>query len=555
MLICALKLTHDGGLALVEDGKLLTSVEMEKRHNNKRYQPLDRLEMAEDALSREGIRPRDVDAFVVDGWFPRLHQDPQHPSLQVTHHGRELDLPVAPYHEEPGAEVLHRYVFTGLPLSHAPGRAYASFHHSAQHLMGAYATSPFARQGLDALALVWDGGMTPVLYRIDPEPLRVTRLGELFPLYGSIFADFCAALPPFEAAARQAGPMRHAMPRNLDVAGKAMAYAALGKDNADLDPVFTELLDGRRLSYTMGDYLARTLAASDPRWPTLGDADLIATFQGYLGRRLQATLTARMADGDLPPRLCLVGGCALNIKWNNRIRSAGLFDDVWVPPFPNDSGAALGAAVLEGTLGGGRPVLDWNVYQGPQLVSAECDPPGWTSRPCDVEGLARVLHERGEPVVVLTGRAELGPRALGHRSIFAPATDPGMQEHLNRIKDREQYRPVAPVCLEHRAPELFAPGTPDPYMLFDHDTRAAWVDRVPAIVHLDGTARLQTVNADQSPFVHRLLTAYEGLSGVPLLCNTSANHKGRGFFPDVASAAAWGGTQLIWSEQRLYERS
>ncbi|MFI2262538.1 carbamoyltransferase N-terminal domain-containing protein [Streptomyces tubercidicus] len=556
MLICGLKLTHDGGLALIEDGRLLTSVEMEKLHNNKRFQPLDRLEMAEEVLSREGVRTDDIDLFVIDGWFPRLRQDPQRPTLRVTHHGRAVELPVAPYHEEPDAEVLVRYAYTGLPWADAQGQAYASYHHSAQHLMGAYATSPFAQRGQDALVLVWDGGMTPVVYHVRPEPLQVTRLGELFPLYGSIFADFCAALPPFRAAAAKAGPMRQAMPRNLDVAGKAMAYAALGEDSPELDPVITELLDGRKLSYTMGDYLARALTDSGTHQrPGLDDADLIASFQGYLGRRLLAALTALMKDRGLPPRLCVAGGCALNIKWNSRIRSTGLFEEVWVPPFPNDSGAALGAAALEWSRSSGRPVLDWNVHQGPRLLPAESDPPGWTSRPCDVDALARVLHEGGQPVVVLTGRAELGPRALGHRSIFAPATDPGMKELLNRIKDREHYRPVAPVCLEHRARELFLPGTPDPHMLFDHDTRADWAEKVPAIVHLDGTARLQTVNAEESPFVHRLLTAYEELSGIPLLCNTSANHKGQGFFPDVASAAAWGGVAAIWSEDRLYQRA
>lgn len=93
MLICGLKLTHDGGLALIEDGRLLTSVEMEKLHNNKRFQPLDRLEMAEEVLSREGVRTDDIDLFVIDGWFPRLRQDPQRPTLRVTHHGRAVELP------------------------------------------------------------------------------------------------------------------------------------------------------------------------------------------------------------------------------------------------------------------------------------------------------------------------------------------------------------------------------------------------------------------------------------------------------------------------------
>nr|AHL44343.1 carbamoyltransferase [Streptomyces griseofuscus] len=555
MLICGLKLTHDGGLAVVEDGRLLFSVEMEKLDNNRRFQPLDRLELAEDVLAREGVTIGDIDRFVVDGWFAPLGQNQQHPALHVTHHGRPVTLPVAPYQDQPGTDVLTRYTFDGLPLGSAT-YPYSSYHHSTQHLMGAYATSPFAQRGQDALVLVWDGGMTPVLYRVQPEPLHVTRLGELFPLYGSVFADFCAALPPFRSATTPATPDPHLMPRNLDVAGKAMAYAALGTDDPGFDGVFAAHLDGRDLSFTMGDDLARALAEGDsPPWPDATDADLVASFQGYLGRRLHTALSVALRDGGLPRRLCLAGGCALNIKWNNRLRSSGQFEQVWVPPFPNDSGAALGAAAVEWSRTGGPAVLDWSVYRGPRLRPAEGDPPGWTSTPCDIEGLARFLHDSERPVVVLTGRAELGPRALGHRSIFASATDPGMKEHLNRIKDRENYRPVAPVCLEHRAPELFSPGTPDPHMLFDHDTRVGWEAKVPAVVHLDGTARLQTVNDREAPFVHTLLIAYEKLSGIPLLCNTSANHKGRGFFPDVASAAAWGRVPAIWSEGRLYRRA
>jgi carbamoyltransferase len=162
------------------------------------------------------------------------------------------------------------------------------------------------------------------------------------------------------------------------------------------------------------------------------------------------------------------------------------------------------------------------------------------------------MHAENEPVVVLSGRAELGPRALGNRSILSPATDPAMKNRLNAIKNRADYRPVAPICLVGRAPEVFDPGTPDPFMLFEHRLRSGWAERVPAIVHLDGTARLQTIDEHSDLAAARILTAYAEISGVPVLCNTSANFEGRGFFPDVASAARWGGTRYIWSDGLLY---
>lgn len=247
--------------------------------------------------------------------------------------------------------------------------------------------------------------------------------------------------------------------------------------------------------------------------------------------------------------LVLGGGCALNIKWNALIRASGLFQDVFVPPFPNDAGAAIGTAVCE-SFQHGNLALEWDVYSGPSLAARPV-PEGWQTQPCDERQLAQLLHAEDEPVVVLSGRAELGPRALGNRSILAPATDPRMKARLNAIKNRADYRPVAPICLENHAHEVFTPGTPDPYMLFEHRMRHGWAERVPAIVHRDGTARLQTID-ERSNSAGRILAAYTQISGVPVLCNTSANFEGRGFFPDVASAAQWKGTRYIWSENVLY---
>lgn len=158
-------------------------------------------------------------------------------------------------------------------------------------------------------------------------------------------------------------------------------------------------------------------------------------------------------------------------------------------------------------------------------------------------------------MIFLTGRAELGPRALGSRSILAPATSPRMKDYLNDIKLREHFRPVAPICLEDRAPDIFSPGTPDPYMLFDHQTRPEWRDKIPAVVHLDGSARLQTICRTSQHKVAELLVEYEKLTGIPLLCNTSANHHGRGFFPHVAAACEWGRVEHVWGDGILWTKA
>lgn len=180
--------------------------------------------------------------------------------------------------------------------------------------------------------------------------------------------------------------------------------------------------------------------------------------------------------------------------------------------------------------------------------------PGWSQSPCSLKELAFLLHVSNEPVVFLNDAAELGPRALGNRSIIAQATSEKMKDLLNRVKRREPFRPVAPLCLEEDAPGIFDPGCQDPYMLFDHKVREEWKAALPAICHIDGTARLQTVNRMNNSVVFDLLQEYKKMSGFPLLCNTSANFNGSGFFPDVYSATRWGQLNYVWSNNLLFTK-
>ncbi|MFD5541259.1 carbamoyltransferase N-terminal domain-containing protein [Streptomyces sp. NPDC127079] len=547
MLICGIKASHDGGVAVIEDGRLLFSVEMEKLKNGERYSSLGDLRRVTEILAAEGLSLADIDQFVVDGWYTKGSAG-EH-AIDVNADGRPVQLRVAPYVESPGDDgPLQRHTFSGHGFN-----GYASFTHVANHLLGAYCSSPFAAQGEDAFVLVWDGGIIPRLYRVQAETHSVTMVSALMPVTGSSFADFCAQFEPYRRDTDSLSTdqqIRH----HLSIAGKAMAYAAKGRVETGSFTVFDNLIaefpdiTAEKVG-VLGDKVASN---RDELMPGLSNADIIATYQAYLGHTLLDRLTSvverRFPEGER--NLVLSGGCALNIKWNTAIRASKVFQEVFIPPFPNDAGAAIGTAVCE-MFRRGRTMLEWDVYSGPSISTGTL-PDGWRAQPCDERQLATLLHAEGEPVVVLSGRAELGPRALGNRSILAPATDARMKDRLNGIKNRAAYRPVAPICLEDRAPEVFAPGTPDPYMLFEHRMRPGWAERVPAVVHLDGTARLQTIASTQDTDTARILTAYAEISGVPVLCNTSANLEGRGFFPDVESAARWGGTRYIWSEGTLY---
>lgn len=553
MLICGVKVSHDAAVALIDGNRLLFSIELEKLNNNDRYTALDHLESIEEILHREGVDPRDIDRFVLDGWYPP--SGAAKPVVSSRLNGFSLSLPVAPYvGETDGGNPLRSDFFPGVSGS-VLQRGYNSYPHVSGHVMSSYCSSPFATRGEDAIVLAWDGGTLPRCYWVDWAARRVKSLGVLFPLVGNMFGDFCAQLPPFfhdETGLSHETLTRH----DLEVPGKAMAYAALGYVEPTAFSVFDSLLDELDpVSTSAATQLGKTvITRRDNLFPGLSNADLVATFQAYLGNALCEGL-ARLLQRNFEGRtlnMCLSGGCALNIKWNSQLRASGMFRDIWVPPFPNDAGSAIGAACCEMASQGGHFDLEWNVYSGPRLQVSEL-PGGWDARSHDECDIAALMHHENEPVAVLHGRAELGPRALGNRSILAPAVDPEMKHRLNMIKGRADYRPVAPICLTAHAAKVFEPGGADPYMVFEHRMRTDWANRLPAIVHIDGTARLQTIETNAAgSCVGRILQHYERLSGIPVLCNTSANLGGRGFFSSAAAAASWGRIRYVWSDGTLY---
>lgn len=557
MLYCGLKLTHDGGVAVIDDDRLVFSVEMEKLDNRKRYTAIEDSADIVRILASHGLDPSMIDAFVVDGWGgtnadalaiqPRLTIGSDGNRLAFASEGEGYALRVAAYQESRTTPIHQETPFDGLRLGRAT-RPYSSVVHVAGHVFSAYCSSPFAARGESSYVLVWDGGMLPRLYYVDAERGSVEPLGPIFMLVGNTYSIFAQHFGPFRVSDTFAKD-------SLSVAGKVMAYIALGQARADwipiLDRIYREQNDA---SMGFANALARHFKAALPE-AERRDEDVLATFHVFIEQLLCSKLVKAVGQHPTKQRnLCLSGGCALNIKWNSAVRRSGAFDAVYVPPFPNDSGSAIGAAAAARFNRTGELALSWSVYSGPAVRPSE-PATGWTAREAPVAEVARHLHHTGAPLVFLHGKAELGPRALGARSILAAPTSPAMKDELNRVKRREAYRPVSPICLEHRAPEIFDPGSPDPFMLFDHRVRAGWRERIPAVIHLDGTARLQTIHSTDYPAMAELLTEYEKVSGIPLLCNTSANLAGAGFFPDARSAMEWGGVDHVWSDGVLYQRA
>ena len=270
-------------------------------------------------------------------------------------------------------------------------------------------------------------------------------------------------------------------------------------------------------------------------------ADLAASVQ----RRLEEVLLelAQWLHERTGERaLAMAGGVALNCVANSRLWRDGPFDEVWVQPAAGDAGTALGGALyVARDLGdAATPMAGAALGRG----WSDDELAGWLDgagvpyeRPPDVADAAAETIARNGVVAWFDGRAEYGPRALGHRSLLADPRNRANLERLNDVKGREQFRPVAPMVLLDRAPEIFDGGPiPSPYMLFTHRVRDGWSERIPAVVHVDGTARIQTVDPAEEPLVARLLRAFERRTGVPVLVNTSLNTAGRPMVDDPRDA-------------------
>ena len=237
--------------------------------------------------------------------------------------------------------------------------------------------------------------------------------------------------------------------------------------------------------------------------------------------------------------LCLAGGVALNCVANGRIAREAGFDNVWVQPAAGDDGIAIGCAYY-GHLAvqkkprsyvmthayTGAPFAEEKVAAASGAAPVRLQARSWRSNDVFAE-TAKLLSE-GNVFGWFQGRSEFGPRALGNRSIIADPRTAAMKEKLNkRVKHRQAFRPFAPVVLAERASDVFeCDGRDSPYMLLAERVRPEWREKIPAVTHVDGTARVQTIRRDQNERLYRLIEEFDKLTGVPVLLNTSFNVKG-----------------------------
>jgi carbamoyltransferase len=495
---------HDPAAALVVDGEIVACAEEERfsrRKHGKPPVPFSTWELpAESArwcLAQAGIDPRDVDA-VAYSYDPDLAPAGSGIMADGWEGLRTLFARRAPW-----------FLATEIPDLAAPVRFVP--HHVA-HAASAYLAAPHpscAVMELDGrgerssyLAGAADGSMFRPLVRQDlPHSL------------GLMYEDLTEHL---------------GFHRSSDEY-KVMGLAAYGKPRwlPEMRQAITTIggkFHVREISWT--DLAPRAEGA----W-TDAHADLAASVQ----TRLEEVLLelARWLHGSTGHSvLTIAGGVGLNCVANSRLWRESPFTDVWVQPAAGDAGTALGAALFVAAELGDHvrpmptPALGrgWTDREIRSTLDTARVPYG--ARTHIAEDVARLLAA-DEVVAWFQGRSEYGPRALGHRSLLADPRKRENLERLNDVKGREQFRPLAPMVTLERAADLFDGPIPSPYMTFTHRVREGWRDRIPAVVHVDGTARIQTVDRNEEPLVAAMLDAFERLTGVPVVINTSLNTAGR----------------------------
>jgi hydroxymethyl cephem carbamoyltransferase len=496
VLVVALSPDHDGAVAVVGDGKLLVSLESEK-DSFPRHSPLTPTSLAA-ALPYLDAAP---DVFAVGGW--QKHQAVANRDAGAGYRG--------------SAAVSQTIRSFGKDVT-----VFSSTHEQA-HIMCAVGMAP-PDEATARAALVWEG-LLGGFYLLD-ENLAVTRRIPVLEQPGVRYAFLYALADP-------TAPDR--APPRIEDAGKLMALAAYG-DPDESDSKIAETVE-RILSVPSIHRRSKEEFRDSPIYNAGLESEVTQHGAALLTERL-FQVYADVAKAELPAGIPLhiAGGCGLNCDWNVGWRRLGHFSSVFVPPCANDSGSALGTAIDAHFRLTGRAHIEWDVYTGLEFEwDSEPDAARWQRVPVDDAAVADALAD-GRVFAWVQGRWEIGPRALGNRSLLAAPFDAEMNVRLNEIKQREGFRPIAPCCRVEDLGDHFDEVFEDPYMLY---FRMVTSEGLAAVTHVDGTARCQTVSRADNARLHDLLTAFKARTGVGALCNTSLNFKSFGFINRMSDLAKY----------------
>lgn len=509
---------HDSSACLVKDGVVLAAAE-EERFNRikhaKRPIPLSAYELpfyAIDYCLREaGINLTEVD-YIAYSYDPRIRSADKR--MERMYDPQFLQYIIeAPQLLATGVPLLLKKRFAGFTFPN-PDTNWVFVEHHTAHAASAFYPSAFEEAAI--LTVDGRGEVATTTYGFG-RGNQIERIGQVD------MPDSLGIL--YERLTEHLGFLFSSDE------GKVMALASYGKP---------KYLDKFRSIVSVGDNGVYAIEAANltelfgpprERWEKLTQKhyDIASSLQTVLEETVSKLVDYLYKETKLP-NLCLAGGVFLNCSLNSKIRNHGPFKNVWVQPAAGDAGTALGAALWIDTTARNekRQYQMDNVYLGPEYADEEIEKifkgAKLTYRKMKnvIKETAKLLAEE-KIVGWFQGRMEFGPRALGSRSILASPLQAEMKTRLNDLKGREDFRPVAPVILEEGVGEWFAGGQKSPFMLYTNKVLSKMAARIPAAVHVDGTARIQTINREQMPLYYDTIKEFGRLTGVPILINTSFN--------------------------------
>jgi len=521
--------SHNTSAALVADGVLVAFAE-EERFDRVRYTTAFPEGALRFCLEHAGVRPGDVDVVAFAG----------SPRAEILHSAFDaLRLAGRPWYRTwLRNQVLVTGIWKGLVQQRRRARAaglaerFRTADHHLCHAASAFHCSPFDEAAILTVDAQGDGVATALyvgrgrrIERLRSWGFPEHSLGHFYDCVGEWLgfqpvkdAGKTMGLAPYGDAAA----LRDRFAGFVSTGGPGGARFGLGA---------LKFEEGRRSSSAFEQIFGPARKPSeDPTAPRF--ADVAAGAQRIVEEAVIALAReARELTGLR--KLCLAGGVALNSVANGKLDLAGVFDEVWVQPAAYDAGLALGAAFDAWHDGGGeRRFVMEHAYWGPDtrtedvLAALRRGKTAWRRTEDPAAEAARLLAE-GKVVGWYQGRAEVGPRALGNRSILADPARPDAKDVVNReVKHREPFRPFAPSCPLEDASAWFESGRPTPFMLKVWKVRDEARPRLPGITHVDGSARLQTVTSAENRLFHRLLKELGRRTGVPVALNTSFNIRG-----------------------------
>ena len=540
MKILGINHSNDAAAALVVDGRVLAASQ-EERFSRIKHDPSFPDKAIDFCLKSQGLKLSDLDA-VGFFWNPAIHAEaaPRRLLGSVRHHLEYLYG--VPSHLLPRLGERVRSVEQTIHV--ASGRK-LSIHYITHHLChaaAAFFTSPFA----EAAILTLDGygeRQSTTIYR--GQGASVELLAEIdFPhSIGSLYAALTEYLG-FRANSGEGKVMGLASyGRESEYLGKLRRLVAFTDRGFELDLSYFEYFHDRphRYSKKLVELLGPPRppeSAVDKRHEDISFALQTVTEEAMLHL---ANLAHKLTGAK---NLCMAGGVTLNCVANGRLQRETEFEKFFFYPAAGDTGTSVGAAlVVEHLLSGGKRSMEVaSEYLGLGFTPAEVRKVLERGQLryhtiTDPELLAARMVADGLLIAWFQGRAEFGPRALGNRSILADPRRKDMKDLLNAtVKFREVFRPYAPSVAEESCGKYFGSDVPSPYMLRAYPTRPEFVEVLPAITHVDGTARVQTVNQKQNPRYYRLIKEFGRLTGIDCVLNTSFNIRGEPIINTVDEA-------------------